>query len=265
MKNLVAMFSVLFAATICFALPAAASADERGDSIAKKHFAVKKADDTKADATMTLVAKSGSQKVRKLQINYKETVKGKNAFLVFSSPADIAGTKFLTLANKGSDSDQRLYLPGLKNTRKISSSGKDGEFVNSDFYFYDMEDRYYEDYNYTFMSENEALPDAAFAGMKFFKVSMTPKATNSPYVKTVAWVNMSNYLIYQMQCFDKKDGALLKTIKFVKIPTIKGVYVPTDVVVVNHKKGTKTMLSMSNVQVNIGLKDDVFSVQNLEQ
>lgn len=259
------LFKGLLLVLFSIALPMSASADEKGDAIAKKYFARKKADDTKANATMTLVAKNGSQKVRQLEVNYKEGTKGKNAYIVFASPADIAGTKFLTLSNRGGDSDQRLYLPGLKKTRKISSSGKDGEFVNSDLYFYDLEERYFEDNTYTFMADNETLADAAFAGMKFSKVTMVPKAANAPYGKVYAWVNMSNNFIYQMQCFDKKDGAMLKTIKFTKVETIKGVLVPTNMVVVNHKKGTKTVLTMKDVQVNIGLKDDVFSVKNLEQ
>ena len=256
----------LFAVVLCLLLaPLGAHADETGDAVAHKYFGRTKAADTKALATMTLVAKNGSKKVRKLEVNYQEGAQGKNAFIVFTDPADIAGTKFLTLSKRGADADQRLFLPALKKVRKISSSSKDGEFVNSDLFYYDMEERYLEDNTYTFLSDNETLADKAFAGMKFTKIAMKPTDPNAPYSKAVAWVNMANNFIYKMDCFDKKDGALLKTILFVKVETIKGVLVPTQTLVSNVKKGTKTLMAMANVQVNIGLKDDVFSVKNLEQ
>jgi Outer membrane lipoprotein-sorting protein len=52
---------------------------------------------------------------------------------------------------------------------------------------------------------------------------------------------------------------------FVKVENVKGVLVPTQTLVSNIKKGTKTLLALNEIQVNTGLKDSVFSVQNLEQ
>lgn len=246
-------------------LAAVAFADARGDEIAQKHFALKKSSDTSATATMVLIDKSGSKKIRKLEMFTKDSGQGKDSFINFLEPADVAGTKFLTIAHKGGDSEQRLYLPALKKTRKISASSKDGEFVNSDFYYYDMEDRGFADGSYTFVADNETLADKVFAGMKFFKIEMKPVDKDAPYAKTLIWVNMENYGIYQAQCFDAKSNALLKTISFPKIETIDGILIPTQTMVVNHKKGSKTLLALAGLKVNQGLKADIFSVKNLEQ
>ena len=246
-------------------LGSVAFADAKGDEIAKKHYELKKSADTTATATMVLIDKSGAKKTRKLEMFTKEGAEGKNSFVNFLEPADVAGTKFLTLAHKGADSEQRLYLPALKKTRKISASSKDGEFVNSDFYYYDMEERVFEDNSYTFLAEGEVLADKAFTGMKFFKIELKPKAANAPYAKAIAWVNADNYGIYKMECYDKKDSSLLKTITFPKLELVQGGLIPTQTMVVNHKKGTQTLLQLANLKVNTGLKDDVFSVKNLEQ
>jgi len=254
----------LIAAGIAF-LASGIFADAKGDEIAKKHYDLKKSQDTKATATMILKDKSGSKKTRKLEMFTQEGKDGKNSFVNFLEPADVSGTKFLTLAHKGSDSDQRLYLPGLKKTRKISSSSKDGEFVNSDFYYYDMEERYFEDYTYTFLSENETIADPAFAGKKFFKVEMKPVNKEAPYAKTIAWVGSDDYAIYKLECYDKKDNSLLKTITFPKIEKLEGVLVPTQTIVTNHKKGSSTELTLASVKVNTGVKADVFTVKNLEK
>ncbi len=248
------------------ALAVPAFADPKGEEIAHKYFDLKKADDTRAPGSvMTLIDKSGVRKTRKLDIFYQDTSTGKNAYMVFSEPADVNGTKFLTLGHRGEDSDQRLYLPALKKVRKIATSGKDGEFVNSDLWFYDLEERYFEDNTYTFLSENETIADKALSGMKFNKIEMKPVKASCPYAKAVAFVNADNNFVYRMDCYDKKDGSLLKTILFAKVDTLKGILVPTQMVVTNFKKGTRTLLQLNNVEVNVGLKDEVFSVKNLEQ
>jgi hypothetical protein len=252
-------------AGLCIALAASAFADTRGDEIARSYFGLSKASDTKANATMTLIDKAGGKKVRKLEINYRETDEGKDAYLVFSSPADVAGTKFLTLAHKGAAAEQRLYLPALKKTRKISSSGKDGAFVNSDFYFYDLEDRRFEDNTYAFVAGDVTIADKAFEGMKFDKIEMRSVDANSPYAKCVAYANQADHFIYKLECFDKKDGALLKTFLFVKVESFKGHLVPTQTVVTNNKNGTKTLLAMENIQVDVGAKAELFSEKNLEK
>ena len=262
-RTLSLVIAVAFVGSI-FAV--SAFADAKGDEIAHKYFDRKKAEDTKAPGSvMTLLDKAGAKKTRKLDVFYQDKPQGKNAYMLFSEPADVNGTKFLTLGHRGEDSDQRLYLPALKKVRKISASGKDGEFVNSDLWFYDLEERYFEDNTYTFLAENETIADKAFAGMKFNKIEMKSVKTNCPYGKTIAYVNMADNFIYKLDCFDKKDGSLLKTILFVKVDTIKGVLIPVQTVVTNHKKGTRTLLQLNNVDVNTGLKDEVFSVKNLEQ
>ena len=124
--------------------------------------------------------------------------------MMFSEPADVNGTKFLTLGHRGEDSDQRLYLPALKKVRKISASGKDGEFVNSDLWFYDLEERYFEDNTYTYLSENETIADKAFAGMKFNKIEMKSVKSTSPYAKTIAYVNMADNFNLQTRLLRQK-------------------------------------------------------------
>ena len=212
----------------------------------------------------TLVDKSGNKKVRELDMYTKNAADGAFSFIEFKKPADVAGTKFLTTPTKDG-TEQRLYLPALKKTRKIASSDKSGEFVNSDLYYYDMEDRKLEDYTYTFLSDGETLADKAFAGLTFSKIEAKAKADNAPYSKSIFWVGSEDHEIYKIEAYDKTGGALLKTFLFVKFDTQKGMKTPVQTMVTNHKKGTKTLLQLNNLKVNSGLKDEVFSVKNLEQ
>lgn len=244
---------------------AVATADAKGDQIAAQYFGLTKPADTAANAVMTLIDKSGTRKVRNLDVYSKSDSVGDYSFSEFKSPADVAGTKFLTTPLKDGSNEQRLYLPALKKTRKIASSDKSGEFVNSDLWYYDLESRKLADNTYTFLSDNEVIADKAFDGMKFYKIEVKAKADDCPYSKSIFWINMDNFHTYKIETYDKDGGALLKTILFVKLEDQKGLKVPVQTSVTNHKKGTKTLLQLNNLKVNAGLKADVFSVQNLEQ
>jgi outer membrane lipoprotein-sorting protein len=240
-------------------------ADARADEIIKASLDQKAPNDNIGTSTMTITDRSGVVKVRKLKQVSKETAEGTKAYVEFVEPADVNGTKFLTVSKKGAETDQRLYLPALKKIRKISSSSKDAEFLGSDLCYFDMEKRYFEDGVYTLLAEGETLPESAFAGMKFAKISTTFKAANAPYSKTVTWVNLADYIPYKTECYDKKDGGLLKTITIDEVKIIKGYALPTKTTIVNHKKGSKTEMTLADIAVDTGVKDSEVSLKRLEQ
>jgi outer membrane lipoprotein-sorting protein len=233
--------------------------DEKGDEIARKNDALKNSSDSYSEATMILIDKNGNKKVRKLTMVSKETKTGRNSFTEFLEPADVKGTKFLTLGKTKGDDEQRLYLPALKKTRLISASGKDGKFIGSDLTYYDLEDRDLSDSTYKY------LKDEDYNGKSCFVLEVTPLDKNSPYSKSVVWVSKDDFFIYKIDCYDKKDNQLLKTIAMVEVKTIDGILIPSKTVVDNKKEGTKTLLQMDNIKLNTGIKDDIFTVQNLEK
>ena len=260
MKTLLRLASV---ALVGWVAASPALADQQGDVVAKAYFQLKKAHDTFAVATMVIVDQDGNKKVRKLEMWTKETSDSKEALTKFLQPADVAGTKFLTVSHEGEPTDQRLYLPALGKTRKIASSDKSGKFVNSDFFYYDLEARYYGDDRYTFLEDGATLPD--YPGMTFSKIVMKAKSGESPYSKSIAWVNDDNHFIYRIDVFSKDDGGLWKTIKFGKVKDIDGVLIPTETLVINHRGHSKTLLVIGDLKVNQGVSASLFSVKGLEE
>jgi outer membrane lipoprotein-sorting protein len=216
--------------------------DEKGSDIAKKNHDLKKANDSSSELTMTLIDKNGS-----------------NSFIEFLEPADVKGTKFLTIAHKKIEDEQRLYLPALKKPRQISGSNKNGKFMGSDLFYYDMEDRAFEDMNYKFIREEK------YNNMDCFVIEATAVASDSPYSRSLLWINKADYFAYKIECYDKKDDSLWKVIAMVEVKTIDGVMMPSKTAVDNKKDGTKTLMQMDNIKLNSGIKDEVFTVQNLEK
>jgi outer membrane lipoprotein-sorting protein len=233
-------------------------ADEKGDEIARKNDGLKKSNDMYSESTMILIDKNGNRKTRKFVMYTKEAPNGRNSFSEFVEPADVKGTRFLSIGNKKDEDEQRLYLPALKKTRLIASNSKDGKFMGSDLTYYDMEERQFSDFTYAY------IKDEQYQGKDCSVIEMKPVKTNSPYSRSVVWISKADNFAYRMDIYDKKDGELMKTIVFVEVKNIDGVLVPVKTAVDNKKEGTKTLIQMDNVKINKGIPDKIFSVQNLE-
>ncbi|MBR6199463.1 MAG: outer membrane lipoprotein-sorting protein [Spirochaetales bacterium] len=244
---------------LVFAIVMGVFADEKGEAIFDLTDNLKSADDNYSEAEMILIDKKGNRKVRKVVMYSKDTPKGSNSFVEFLEPADVKGTKFLTIGNKKGSDEQRLYLPALKKTRLISASGKGGKFMGSDLSYYDMEERNREDYTHDWIKEE------TYNKMDCDVIRVKTEQEDCPYSYVDMWVNKADHFIYKLECHDKKGDALWKTIVMAEVKTIDGVIIPTKTVVDNQKDGTKTLLSMNNVRLNSGIKDEIFTVQNLEK
>lgn len=232
--------------------------DPKGDEIMKKNDSLKKANDSYSLTTMILINSQGDKKVRQLKMYSKEATDGTNSFIEFVEPADVKGTRFLTIGHKKGDDEQRLYLPALGKVRRISSSKKGGSFMGSDLNYFDMEDHDLTDFKYQY------LRDGNYSTMDCFVVEMIPLQDNAPYSKQIAWINKANYYVYKVECYEKNNQKdPMKTIVFLEVTNYQGVLLPQKMVVDHHFNKHKTLLSMTEQKVNIGLKDSIFSIQNL--
>ena len=233
--------------------------DQIGDEIAKKYFNLKESKDCFSITLMVLINKNGEKKTRKIESYSKEGKNGRNSFMKFIEPADVKGTTFLIIGYNKGDDEQRLYLPALGKIRRISSSNKDQKFMGSDLTYYDMEDHEYNDFTYKY------IKDENYEGMDCHIIEMYPTDKNAPYNKQVAWINKKDFFAYKLECYDKKRKTKTKTIASLDVKSFDGVLMPQRMVVDNHKENHKTLIQDTNIKVNIGLKDSIFSIQNMQK
>jgi hypothetical protein len=240
-------------------------AEDKGYEIAKKSDELKEPQTRIMVGSMKIVDQSGTVRARKMNMSTRKMPGGDASFIDIKEPADVAGTKFLSIPVEGGETDQRLYLPALKKVRKIASGGKTGEFVNSDFSYYDLEDHQFSDFTYKFLSEGDTIAAPAFAGMKFYRVESVPKKTTAPYSKTILWINMDDFFTYRIEAFDKADDSHWKTISVTKVEKMNDMLIGTQTLLENRKRGSKTTLQASNIRIDAPLPANAFSVKALEQ
>lgn len=235
-----------------------AFSDSKAEEIARRNDMLKEADDTFSISTMIIIDKNNNKKIRKIENFSKESQKGRNSFIHFLEPSDVKGTKFLTIGHRDGDDEQRLYLPALGKIRRISSSKKGGSFMGSDLNYFDMEDHEFEDFSYKYVREE------SYEGMSCDVIEQISNDPNSPYSRQLVWISRKDNFAYKIECYAPEDSKkLLKIIVMKDVKNINGVLIPTKMVVDNKKKGSKTLLQQSNIKLNIGLKDSIFSIKNL--
>ena len=115
--------------------------DMTGYDIMKKADSLQQPVTSTSTATLTIHSKKGSDRIREVLMKSKDYGDVSKEVIVFVTPKDVAGTAYLMFeydeAADGSkkDSDNWLYMPAMKKTRRIASSGSEseGSFMGTDF------------------------------------------------------------------------------------------------------------------------------------
>lgn len=215
------------------------------------------ATDEVANVKMTITEADGTKKDRGLQISRKGKDADQKVMVRMNAPADLKGTALLSVS-KGKSSDQWLYLPSSKQTRRIQSGNRSGGFMDSEMSYEDMGT------NADAKFESKVLPEETIAGRKYSVIESIPKGESS-YGKVVTWVDQGTYLVGKMQYFDKSMKPL-KVTNFTGYKQYdKGVWRAQKVQVQNLQNKRGTTLELSDLKLNKGLDDAEFTESALTE
>jgi len=208
---------------------------------------------------MVLVDKAGGKRVRELAIyskDYDELIK---TLIVFKSPADIEGTKFLSWENKGADDTQYLFLPALNRSRRIVSTQKKLQFVNTDFTYEDMQRRCPDKDTHSLVKEE------AYNGRMCYVVESIPvEKENSQYSKRVSWLDRESFVVVMTEFFNKK-GKLSKRFSVEALEKRQDIWTSMRTRMQDLDAKHETLLNIIEVKYNQGIGDEVFSQRMLEE
>ena len=254
------MNPILSASLIVLSLSVAGTAQDNGLAIAMEADKIDSGwTSASMSFTMILRNKSGQESIRKLHSYSLEVNQdGDKSLIVFENPSDVKGTASLTYSHKKGDDDQWLYLPALKQVKRISSSNKSGPFMGSEFAFEDRASQEVEKFTYRFIgASRENMADC-------FVVERYPLDKNSGYKRQQVWYNKSNYRIEKIEYYDRKN-ALIKTLIYTGYTLYAQKYWRADQMTMqNHQTGKLTIIHFSLYRFNIGFTDEDFTQNNLK-
>ena len=206
-------------------------------------FAVK---DKSAIIEMRLVnLKRDKVKVKKAVILQKGT--DKKLFRYFYPKAD-SGVAVLSLP----DQQVYLYLSLFKKAKKITNLAEKNKLNDSDFSFNEMVTKPYSE-KYT--------PKLIGSTDTSYVLKLIPKDSET-YAYVFATINKKYFYPEKLGYFNNK-GKKIKQEKFHFIK-VKGIWVADETTMTNIQKQHMTKITMTDIKINTGLSDEIFTLKNLE-
>jgi len=224
-----------------------------GREIIENVDAMETADDAMLLMTMTLINDRDESLVREMRSWKLGT---ESTALLFIAPEDVAGTAFLTIETDGDD-DMWLYLPSLELTKRIDADSKSQSFMGSDFTYDDMGERDIDDYAYTFIREDvyEVQHVLVVEG-----VAADPEVAS--YGRVISWILDDIWMPVKIEYFDVR-GDLEKIQTNTRIEEIDGYWAITKMEMKNVHTNHKTIVEMTQVELNTGIPAEVFTLEAL--
>lgn len=216
--------------------------------------------DSYAKVDMLITDRSGITQSRSMVSAVKDFGPLSKSYIRFTSPASIDGTGFLSWQVEGKDDEQFLYLPELGRERRIASSQKDGDFVNTDFTFEDMQKRIVDKDAHTLLREEKM---GAYDCWVIESVPIDPKS--SQYKRWVTWVPKGIYLPLRVDYYTRILRQPTKILTTRRLEKISGIWTAKEVEMKDYERNTMTVLRTNEIKYNKGLPDRMFTRAYLKQ
>lgn len=180
------------------------------------------------------------------------------AVLRFTAPAEVKGVALLIHNHPDRASDQWMWTPAVQRERRIAIQDRRTRFFGTDFTFEDLEERDVDRSTYSSQGDEQAV------GALCWKIESTPKPeARSQYERTTLWIRKDNYVLTQIECFDK--GRLVKRIRYSDIARIQSIFTPRLLEVFDIERNSRTIMMLEQLEYNVALAAEAFTLQALRR
>ena len=214
---------------------------------------------------MRLTSAEGSESVRKMKLWFKRGGESQAKLLIkFQEPADIRGTALLSVTDSAR-TDQWLYLPKLKKTRRIKGGNESESFLGSDFTVGDLTsvDNDKDRYTYTLTAEGKKCGDSLC-----HILTGTPKASvdasELPYSKKIIEVRADNFMSSRIEFFNA-EGTLEKVMELKGIHKAGSGWVADRMEMKNILTNHSTVIEVTSRDSSVIPTDSLFTQNQLEK
>ena len=249
---------LIFGALLGFLANEANSQDLTGSEVLDKVAQSVDAQSADIELRMELFSASGSKRERSVIAKVTESNNLTKSYIEFTSPANVEGTAFLALEQSKTNEEMYLFMPALGSVRKIAGSQKNGSFVGTDFTYNDMSilggGEYKEDYKATVENSSD--------DQYVLRLEPVDKEIDYKYLKM--WVDTKNWFPNTIE-FYNADEKLEKVLTNKKIEQISGYWTARELTMENVQKGTRTVLSMDEIQYDVSIDDQIFTTRYLSR
>jgi outer membrane lipoprotein-sorting protein len=205
-------------------------------------------------------AKNGSTTERLIDQYSKDDPSGSSRIVIeFKQPANVAGTRFLTLENKDGSNNQWIFLPSLGKVRRVAASEGSGSFMGTDLSYDDISSADRE----ADLDTHTLLREENYNGKACYVIESRPKNSSYQYSKMVQWIDKANKVNYKVELYDKK-GVHVKTLEILEFKDVQGYLSPVKTRMSTLGNGTTTTINVEILRYDAAIPEPVFTAAYLE-
>ena len=224
---------------------------------------LKRVDNTQTDFNSmefkaTMAIQSGSRNLSKEFFGFINDAEDKS-FMEYTNPQD-KGTKYLKLQK-----DMWIYIPDAQDILKISGHLLRDSMMGSDISYDDMLDQgtYSSKYN------AESLISTNYNGKDHYLLSIIAKDANEvSYVKRDLYIEKKSFLISKVVMYAKgrKEPRAVKEFMMEDYINLGRLQMPKKMIAKDlRKKNSQTVISYTEIKIDVPLNDKMFTRAYLEQ
>jgi len=218
-----------------------------------------KMDTISSRSRMVITAKDGSTMERVIDQYSKDGPNGARTMIVFQKPANVAGTRFLTMDTASGGSDRWIFLPSLGKVRRIAASESGGSFMGTDFSYDDISSMDRE----VSLDTHTLLREETLNGKPCYVIQSIPKDNSFQYSKTISWIDKTGFLIYKSEMYSRRDE-LVKVMEMTDFKDVQGRLTPMKTKISTIGAGTSTTIYMEIIKYDDQIPENVFTTAYLE-
>ncbi len=210
-------------------------------------------------ASFELFAKDGTTTRKSFTVRLLDATEGRRTLMVFTAPEEVRGMALLSVADKGVAERQYIYVPSLHRVRGVATQQRASRFLGTDFSFEDVTPHEVDDFSYQLRGDGPPLE-----GHKTTLIEATPvDATRSQYGRLEYAVAKDLPVILRTEMYDRQ-GELVRVLDAHDIRRVSGVSGARRTEVRTVADGTRTVLSIAELRLDLPLDEKAFTPEALE-
>ena len=207
--------------------------------------------DLSARATME-ITREGAKKERVFDILLRREGVNYKALITLIEPPEMAGTRFLVVADRGKRNRQWAYFPDLDLVRSIAGRSQDDPFLGSDISYSDLAGgAHLDDLLHRLVGEE------VVDGQRCYVMEGIPRH-RIVYGKLQGWVRKDDFATVRARFFDQQ-GRPLKEATLGQFGSSEGALLAHRIEMKSLTEDSRTVLRLEGVRVNQGLDPEQFT------
>ena len=208
------------------------------------------------EGTLEVVGPSNKASVKRWSFQRIGSAGTSKAILRFTAPLEVKGVALLIVNHPDRASDQWMWTPAIERDRPIALQDRATRFFGTGYSFEDIEERDVSQFDY------KLAGNTAVDGAECWRIESRPKESkSSQYTLSVLSIRKDNYVVAQIENYTGEK--LIRRIHNSDIQKVDGIWTPRILEIYDPARQTKTVLKLENIQYNLPLKDEDFTLEAL--